>query len=46
MLDPYPSDELRACPVSKRVNDPALDDPQVMDEADVGEQGGFDEFGS
>lgn len=46
VLDPYPSDELRAYPVSKRVNDPNNDEPEVIVEADIGKQVGFDEFGS
>ncbi|WP_158058241.1 SOS response-associated peptidase [Halorussus halophilus] len=46
VLDPYPADELRAYPVSKRVNNPANDSADVIEEIDVGEQVGFDEFGS
>lgn len=43
VLDPYPAAELRAYPVSKRVNDPSFDDPEVV--VDIGEQRGLDEFG-
>ena len=46
VLDPYPAADLRAYPVSKRVNDPANDSPDVIEERDVGEQVGFDEFGA
>ena len=46
VLGPYPSEELRTYPVSKRVNDPANDSPEVVVEADIGNQVGFDEFGS
>lgn len=45
VLYPYPDDELQVCPMSKQVNDPAFDDPQVVVEAAIGEQVGFDEFG-
>ncbi|MFC4552527.1 MULTISPECIES: SOS response-associated peptidase [Halorussus] len=46
VLDPYPDDDLRAYPVSKRVNDPANDSPDIIEEIDIGEQVGFDEFGA
>lgn len=46
LLDPYPADELRAYPVSKRVNSPGNDSPDVVEEIDIGEQVGFEEFGS
>lgn len=32
VLDPHPSDDLRAYPVSKRVNDPANDAPDLVEE--------------
>lgn len=32
LLDPYPPDELRAYPVSKRVNNPATDAPDLVEE--------------
>jgi len=46
VLDPYPADEMRAYPVSKRVNDPANDSPAVVEEvvADEDAQTGLDEF--
>jgi putative SOS response-associated peptidase YedK len=46
VLDPYTADELRAYSISKRVNNPANDSPEVIEEIDIGEQVGFDEFGS
>lgn len=46
VLDPYPSEELQAYPVSKKVNNPANDSPDVIEEIDIGEQVGFDEFAS
>lgn len=46
VLDPYPSEELRVYPVSKKVNNPANDSPDVIEEIDIGEQAGFDEFAS
>ena len=45
VLDPYPADQLRAYPVSKKVNNPANDSADVIEEIDIGEQVGFDEFG-
>lgn len=44
VLEPYPADELRAYPVSKRVNSPANDDADLLTEVDVDEQSGLDEF--
>ncbi|GAB7093209.1 SOS response-associated peptidase [Halolamina litorea] len=44
VFDPYPDDELRAFPVSTRVNDPTNDDPCVAEE--VGSQSGLGEFGA
>ena len=46
VLDPYPADELRMYPVSKRVNDPSNDSPDVIEAVDIGEQADFDEFAS
>lgn len=46
VLDPYPANQLRAYPVSKRVNNPANDSAEVIEEIDIGEQVGFDEFAS
>ncbi len=46
VCDPYPDEELRAHPVSKRVNNPENDSPELLEEIDIGEQSGLDEFGS
>jgi len=46
LCDPYPDDELRAYPVSKRVNNPQYDSADLLEEIDIGEQSGLDEFGS
>ena len=44
-LNPYGGDDLVTYPITKRVNDPAFDDPEVLVEAeDVGEQSGLEEF--
>lgn len=45
VLKPYPDEELRAYPVSKRVNDPSNDSPKVLEEIDIGEQSGLGDFG-
>lgn len=45
VLDPYPDDGLEAYPVSKAVNDPANDSPDVIEPVDVGEQSGLGDFG-
>lgn len=45
MLDPYPDDGLEAYPVSKAVNDPANDSPDVVEPVDVDEQSGLGDFG-
>ncbi|MFB6068773.1 MAG: SOS response-associated peptidase [Halobacterium sp.] len=46
LLTPYPEDDLRAYPVSTRVNDPANDDPSVVEPVDPEPtaQSGLDEF--
>ncbi len=46
LLDPYPTDEMRAYPVSTAVNDPANDSPAVVEEVPAEEdvQTGLDEF--
>ena len=46
VLDPYPADQLRAYPVSKKVNKPGNDSPEIIEEIDIGKQVGFDDFGS
>lgn len=45
MLDPYPDDELVAYPVSRAVNDPSNDTPDVVEAVDVDTQSGLSEFG-
>lgn len=44
VCDPYPDEELRAYPVSKRVNNPQNDSADLLEEIDIGEQSGLDEF--
>jgi len=46
VCDPYPADEMRAYPVSKQVNNPQNDSPDLLEEIDIGQQSGLDEFGS
>jgi putative SOS response-associated peptidase YedK len=46
LCKPYPSDGLRAYPVSKRVNNPQNDSVDLLEEIDIGEQSGLEEFGS
>ncbi len=46
VCDPYPDEEMHAYPVSKRVNNPQNDSPELLEEIDIGEQSGLDEFGS
>jgi len=46
VCDPYPSEDMRAYPVSKRVNNPENDSPDILEESDIGDQSGLDEFGS
>jgi len=46
LCDPYPAEELHAYPVSKRVNNPQNDSADLLEEIDIGEQSGLDEFGS
>jgi len=46
VCDPYPAEEMHAYPVSKRVNNPQNDSPELLKEIDIGEQSGLDEFGS
>jgi putative SOS response-associated peptidase YedK len=45
LLDPYPDELLDAYSISKRLNDPGNDSPDVIDPVDVGEQSGLGEFG-
>jgi putative SOS response-associated peptidase YedK len=46
LLDPYPADEMRAYPVSEKVNDPGNDGPELIEEVPAEEdvQTGLDEF--
>ncbi|QLG63606.1 SOS response-associated peptidase [Halorarum salinum] len=44
VLKPYPSDELHAYPVSKRVDDPGNDSADLLEEVDVGDQSGLGDF--
>jgi putative SOS response-associated peptidase YedK len=44
VLDPYPPERLEAYPVSKRVNNPENEEPEVFEEIDIGTQSGLDEF--
>ena len=46
VLQPYPDEKLRAYPISKRVNDPSYDSPDVLEEIDIGEQSGLEDFGA
>lgn len=46
VLDPYPDDQLRAYPVSKRVNNLVNNTPDVIEEIDIGEHSGLGEFGA
>lgn len=44
VLDPHPEDPLEAYPVTTRVNDPTADDPELIEEIDVGTQTGLGDF--
>lgn len=44
LLDPYPDDSLEAFPISRAVNDPANDDPSLVEPIDIGEQTDLGEF--
>ncbi|WP_232688320.1 SOS response-associated peptidase [Halobacterium zhouii] len=46
VLDPYPSSDIEAYPVSKQVNNPAAESPALFDAIDVDEQSGLDDFAS
>jgi putative SOS response-associated peptidase YedK len=45
LLDPSPAEQWRSYPVSTRVNDPANDDPSVVEEVTLEKQTGLEEFG-
>ncbi|WP_232700567.1 SOS response-associated peptidase [Halobacterium wangiae] len=44
VLDTYPEDVLEAYPVSKQVNNPDTETPDLYEQIDIGEQSGLDEF--
>lgn len=44
VLDPYPETEMEAYPVSKSVNNPDNESPELFDEVDIGDQTGLDDF--
>jgi putative SOS response-associated peptidase YedK len=44
LLDPYPDELTRAYPISKKVNDPAYEQPDVIEPIDIGEQPGLGDF--
>lgn len=44
LLNPFPADRMRSYPVSKAVNDPANDSPDLLEPADVGRQSGLGDF--
>ena len=46
VLDPYPSSDIEAYPVSKQVNNPVTESPALFDAIDVDEQSGLDDFAS
>jgi putative SOS response-associated peptidase YedK len=45
LLDPYPNELTEAYPISKKVNDPGYEQPDVIEPVDIGEQSGLGEFG-
>jgi len=46
VCNPYPAQELRVYPVSKQVNNPQNDSPELLEEINIGEQAGLDKFES
>ena len=44
LLDPFPSDRLRAYPISTRVNTPSNDSPDIIDPIEPASQSGLDDF--
>lgn len=44
VLDPYAGEDLRTYPISRAVNSPDNDAPEVIEPIDAGEQSGLDEF--
>lgn len=45
LLDPYPDELTEAYPISRRVNDPGYEQPDVIEPIEIGEQSGLGEFG-
>jgi putative SOS response-associated peptidase YedK len=46
LLDVFPSGEVEAFPVSKRVNNPSVESPELVEPVDIGDQAGLDDFGA
>lgn len=46
LLDAFPADEVEAYPVSKRVNNPGFESPELFEAIDIGDQSELGEFGS
>lgn len=46
VLDPYPADPLEAFPVSKAVNNPGNESPDLFEPIDIGDQSDLDDFAS
>lgn len=46
LLDPFPNQELEAYPVSKQVNNPGAESPDLVEPIDIGNQAGLDDFSS
>ena len=44
VMDPFPDEQLKTYPVSKRVNNPTNDSPEVAEPINIGEQSGLGEF--
>lgn len=44
VLDPSPADKLDVYPVSKQVNTPGNDSPDLFEEIDIGDQSGLDDY--
>lgn len=44
VLDPYEGDDLRTYTISRAVNSPDNDTPEIIEPVDTGEQSGLDEF--
>ena len=44
LLDPFPDDLTDAYPISKAVNNPGNDSPEVIEPVAIGDQAGLSEF--